>query len=111
MGQCGCGDFKPNFKLPGPNGSVYCIELFSGCHDCRAPAGVVIEKLSGEELITWDVQTIPTAQLVNLGKSDDHQTRAWALVDVEALAKYIGFEDDEIELYRGLQATRPKVEW
>lgn len=88
---------------------MYCVELFAGCHDCRAPAGLVIEKLSGEELITWDVQSVPTAELMNLEENADHQTRAWVLVDVEALAKYIGFEDDEIELYRGLSATQPQV--
>lgn len=111
MGQCGCGDFYPQFTLPGPDGSVYALQLFNGCHDCRAPAGIVINKLSGEQLDMWEIEHIPKLEL---RPTPDHKPdcefreACLVTVDVEKLAKYIGFEDDLVEVYRGLAEARGK---
>lgn len=115
MGQCGCGDFYPEFTLPGPDGSLYAIELFSGCHDCHAPAGVHIAKLSGEQIGEWEAEYIPKLELHPLNPVMDkevekgYRDRFLTLVDVDALAKYIGFEGDKIEVYRGLAEARVRT--
>lgn len=110
MGQCGCGDFYPQFKLPGPNGSIYAIELFSGCHDCRSPAGVSIVRLSGEQLQEWEAEHIPLLEWAERSRlrGDGYKDRFLTLVDVEKLAKYLDLGHDLTEVYRGLADARPE---
>ena len=109
MGQCGCGDFHPQFKLPGPEGSFYALQLYTGCLDCRTPAGIIVAKLKGDEVDEWDVKHIPDLTWTGSKQEPepDYQERALALVDIEKLAKYLGLEDDDIEVYRGIQAALP----
>jgi hypothetical protein len=44
MGECGCGG-QLDYKFPGPAGSTYALELYSGCPDCGTPVGVSIHRL------------------------------------------------------------------
>lgn len=116
MGQCGCGDFHPQFTLPGPDGSVYALELFTGCHDCRAPPGVVVARLSGEQLDVWEVEHIKELELRPRPEPDGTEPDDWdakeyrdaflVTLDVEQFAKHLDLEHDLIEIYRGLSEAR-----
>ncbi len=49
MGECGCGDFAAEWKLPGPNGVLYAIEVYPGCSYCDNPAGVVVYRVRTDD--------------------------------------------------------------
>lgn len=53
MGACGCGDYHGGLKFPGPRGVVYTIEIYPGCSDCDAPAGVTLHRFVGKEDVEW----------------------------------------------------------
>lgn len=53
MGECGCGDTTPEFRLPGPDGITYGIEIYGSCHYCETPAGVVIYRFDAAEAAVW----------------------------------------------------------
>lgn len=44
MGACGCGDFNGGLRFPGPKGIVYVLEIYRGCADCDAPAGIKLTR-------------------------------------------------------------------
>lgn len=49
MGECGCGATVLDYKFPGPEGIAYGIEIYSGCHYCHTPAGVVLHRYTAED--------------------------------------------------------------
>lgn len=64
MGQCGCCDFHPEFKLEGPPGVVYTIQLDPGCPDCQEHRiGLIIHRLEGETITAWDAQHTPDFEM------------------------------------------------
>lgn len=94
MGQCGCRDFHPNFALPGPDGSVYCLQIDPGCPDCDAhQTGLVVQKLSGDEVRDWDANHLPVLELKPVDGAD-FQERTILIVDPEhitnSLVEYVG---------------------
>jgi hypothetical protein len=59
MGQCGCGDYRAAFKLPGPDGIWYAFQRHRGCRDCGVVAGVIVYRHDAEGARTWDVERLP----------------------------------------------------
>ena len=53
MGECGCGNYQPRWRLPGPGGIVYTIETYRGCDYCQTPSGVVIYRHDAETAASW----------------------------------------------------------
>lgn len=58
MGECGCGNFSAKWKLPGPNGVLYAIEVYPGCSYCDNPAGVVVYRVRTDD-DAFDVAGLP----------------------------------------------------
>lgn len=108
MGQCGCGDFYPLWKLPGPDGSQYTIELLPACDYCREPLAVRISQLRGDALDHWEIDQVPDFEMRDLGSKGDHSDGFVLVVDIEKLADKLGFEYDKIAVYHALQEARPK---
>lgn len=59
MGQCGCGDFAAQHKIPGPDGTVYSVQVYDSCSECQTPAGVILTKHDAESREMWDVDHLP----------------------------------------------------
>jgi len=49
MGSCGCAEVNGDFKLAGPDGTVYVLSVYSGCSECQSPAGVFIDRVEVKE--------------------------------------------------------------
>lgn len=55
MGQCGCCDYQPEFKLEGPAGTVYTIQLDPGCRYCdEHRIGLIVHRLKDETAHDWE---------------------------------------------------------
>ncbi len=54
MGACGCGEWDPSAKLPGPDGTFYVLQVYRGCEHCNADASVIITKMTPDELALWE---------------------------------------------------------
>lgn len=102
MGQCGCGDFYPDFKLPGPDGALYAIQLYRGCHECQTPVGVIITRLKGaEEIEDWEAQHAPDLAFNEI--SEGLQEVLLPIVEPTTVAKHLDLEHDLIEVYRAMR--------
>lgn len=102
MGQCGCGDFLPQFKIPGPGRSLYTLQVYMPCDYCQTPAGVIVSRLDGpEEIESWDAQHLP--DLPFNAVSNRHHEKFLGVADPKAIAKHLDLEHDLIEVYRALQ--------
>lgn len=101
MGQCGCGDFYPDFKLPGPDGILYAIQLYRGCHECHTPVGVIVSRLKGDEIETWDAQELPDLEFNEI--SESYHEALLPVVEPTVVAKHLDLEHDLIEVYRALR--------
>jgi len=53
VGECGCGNTRVDFVLPGPGNVVYGVQLYPSCTNCDTPAGVQIYR--------WDAARDPSA--------------------------------------------------
>lgn len=49
MGQCGCGDTSPNYKIAGHDGLIYTFQVYPGCRYCSTPAGIVISQYEPDD--------------------------------------------------------------
>jgi hypothetical protein len=68
MGECGCKNFHPDYGLPGPDGSVYALQIDPGCPYCdEHRVGVVVQKLSGEAVEDWDAKHLPKFPIRPIG--------------------------------------------
>lgn len=67
MGACGCGDYQPMFRFPGPDGTVYALEVYAGCGDCATGPGVMIHRHGEEGRRDWDVDHLPELPFHDLG--------------------------------------------
>ncbi len=56
MGACGCGDFSGDLTFPAPDGDMYVLDLYHGCEDCDASAGVVLYRFTREEAGRWGIE-------------------------------------------------------
>lgn len=86
MGQCGCGDYRPNVKFPGPDGSTYTLEIHDSCRYCETPFGVVITRHPEltDENDDYLVRELPD---VDFMKVDDAAAAHFALLDPNLLRK------------------------
>lgn len=48
MCECGCVGMGPKYKLPGPIGTTYTIQVYPGCRDCGTPIGLVVSHFAAE---------------------------------------------------------------
>lgn len=54
MGACGCGEIEPDFKFKGQDNTIYFLTIYTGCHYCSTPAGIIIQKSTPESLKDHD---------------------------------------------------------
>ena len=95
MGECGCGATELNYQLKGPEGITYGIEVYSGCHDCGTPAGVVIHRFGGED--EWEadlLEYVPELPIVGYKTSIGGQA-AITVISPEGLVASINKNLDE----------------
>lgn len=59
MGDCGCGDFGAHFKLPAPDGNTYVLQIYDSCPDCDTGAGLIVHRMTEEELRGWTAWATP----------------------------------------------------
>jgi hypothetical protein len=55
MCECGCGNTEPDWRLPGPDGITYAIQVYPSCSDCGTPAGLIVYRFTAEEARSWGV--------------------------------------------------------
>lgn len=68
MCQCGCATFDPIAKLKAPNKKWYIIQIYSGCVDCNADAGVILYEMTNNELKEdWGIEDLPELSIPNIG--------------------------------------------
>ncbi len=67
MGECGCGSFCPQFKFAGPRGITYVIELYPGCDNCSAPAGMMLYAFDKAACEDWDIDSVPGIEIADDG--------------------------------------------
>jgi len=74
MGACGCGDFYPDFILPGPNNLRYAIQFVKPCRYCGGLLGFVLTKIKIDEYDDWNVKNCyePEYQKVDKNMEDFH---------------------------------------
>ena len=65
MGQCGCGNYGGEFRLPGPGKDIYVIEFYGGCKDCDTPAGIVLYRMNEQEQAQWGALDLPELDMKN----------------------------------------------
>lgn len=70
MCECGCGDFNASWRLPGPKGTTYSIQVYPGCDFCDTPAGILIGKHSKEDAAAWGVPDLPEPTFPKLNDKD-----------------------------------------
>lgn len=54
MCECGCVSMGEFWQMPGPDGSIYVIQKYPGCHDCSSPSGVILRKLDKNDIDYFD---------------------------------------------------------
>ncbi len=59
MGSCGCMNFNPDAQFPGPDGSVYTIQIYRPCDYCETPLGIDIQRIDAEGQEMWDTEGLP----------------------------------------------------
>lgn len=113
MGACGCADYNGQWRLAGPKGLVYVVEVYDGCEYCETPAGVRFYRFGKESARDWNVRELPDL-LANHGYSEDGDTgdaeRLVGVVDGAALRDVLGEEllddvGDATSLLRDAVAT------
>lgn len=67
MGECGCGDFDSQYKLAGPEGVTYSINIYSSCHYCNTPVAVDIYRHSAQGVEEWGVNELPDLPIHGYG--------------------------------------------
>lgn len=86
MGACGCGDYAADFKLPGPDGIVYAIEVRTPCDYCSTPAGVVLHRFTATGAKEWGADKLPEFVFPKSGDRDyEDSSRGLAVVDPSLL--------------------------
>lgn len=101
MGTCGCGDFYPDFKFEGPDGSLYTLQIYRGCEGCQTPMGVIISRLDGDEIEEWEAQHLPELPFHELSKT--YRETVVEVTDPMKVAKYLDLDHDRTEVYRAMQ--------
>jgi hypothetical protein len=99
MGECGCSSTDVTYRLPGPPGVHYGIEIYPSCNYCFTPVGLVVHRFDDENAEMWmsgiaepDFQGYEGVEEVLL-----------PIIDAEHLAAALGEwreEDDERTLRR-----------
>lgn len=104
MGECGCSDFRGDYRFRGPGDLTYVLQVYESCDDCCTPAGVVLYAMNPDECRDWDVESIPEIQVPYVG-------RLVAVLDPKilgpAMARELGEEEDAIQ--EALRAFRGAV--
>lgn len=91
MGACGCGDYHGGLKFLGPRGVVYTIEIYPGCSDCSAPAGITLHRFADKEDIDWHEHDEPVPFYNYEGKVTDKGSATYSipLLDPNAVRKQL----------------------
>ena len=120
MCECGCGEFHADFKMPGPNGTVYLLQVYPSCDNgCDMPAGVRIMKIKPER--EWaglsDIECAEEAEFFDVGGLGDKSADGGeygadffvSVVHVRQLQKQLGEDGDcyldERQLRAAVEAT------
>lgn len=87
MCECGCGDYEGDFRLDGPDGIIYAIELKHPCRNCDAPGGIVIHRFSAELAREWGADQLPRFPFMTLrdGKEFDGTSGGIPVIDVQTM--------------------------
>lgn len=111
MGACGCGDTTPMFRMPGPAGVVYGVEVYESCHYCETPAGVVLYRFDEADDNAIFVEGLPEAPFVsyNTEQPTDAQL-AIPVVDPRHLAQAMTAHYEESGSYDGDETSREIAE-
>lgn len=72
MGQCGCGDFGAQHKLPGPDGTFYALQFYYGCKSCDTGCAVIVHRFTAEEAAQWGVPDLPEPPWREYGEAAEH---------------------------------------
>lgn len=70
MGECGCSSTDVMFRIPGPEGVHYGIEIYGSCHYCHTPAGVVVHRFNDEWAKDWLTEHVPDAPFISYSSGD-----------------------------------------
>lgn len=68
MGDCGCGDFRGDFKFKGPDNCWYVLEIYPSCDLCDTSAGITLYKFTEEDLKEWAAEGLPEISITYEGK-------------------------------------------
>lgn len=102
MGECGCGNFNADLQLPGPDGLTYIIQVYPSCTYCDTPIGLIIHRMTSEQVRSWDAEQLPEPNW-----DDDNSTVVTILhptVVLDVLRKLAGSgKSDEYEIDGFLQ--------
>ena len=98
MGQCGCSESYPEFKLKGPDGIYYTVEVAYPCPYCRNPASIIVHKWDDKQDIEiFDIESEPDPVYNSLNEvvislADEGVIKNYLL---QGLKEYIqGIKDD-----------------
>lgn len=69
MGACNCADGVPDFRFEGPDGVTYTLSIYPPCSDCQTPAGVILGKVSDDDLGLYGV---PLAEVLHFDPALDY---------------------------------------
>lgn len=102
MCECGCGEFQPFARFPGPEGVMYTISAYLSVDcGCGNPAGVVITRLTTKVLKEWGMSRREITRLPKLAFNERLHEFAIAIIGKDEL-RQVGQEqiigDTEIEL-------------
>jgi hypothetical protein len=101
MGQCGCSDTIPDFRLPGPDGVHYGIQIYSSCHYCVTPAGVDIYRFDDTGAEEW-LDGVPEAPFTPYNADAPIAAQlSIPVLEPAELAKAIGRDQREDAEYNG----------
>lgn len=90
MGQCGCGDFNPDFSLPGPDGTVYAFQIWKGCRYCDVhQIQLRVTRLQGDSVTDWEADTIEKLEFHPVDDGGNFADVSVLLLDPNVLGKAI----------------------
>lgn len=58
MGACGCGEQNEVARFPGPDDTVYVLEIYPGCSGCDESPCIAINKLSKYDMDFYDLNDL-----------------------------------------------------
>ena len=96
MGYCGCGEGFGDYRMPGPEGTVYTVRVYQPCDYCETPGAVILLRVSGD-----DLQFAEDLPGVEWSKMSETMADAWfslfhpAAVKKAIASVLVGYSPDE----------------